>query len=188
MPFAPKAAFRATTKAATALRKGRVPYIGASIARVEDQRFLTGTGRYSDDVSVAGQTYCVFVRSPHAHARIRNIDSVAAIRLPGVFAVLTGTDYRADGLAPLDHVANPLDALDIKRRAFIAEPGATIHEIPHWPLAIDRVRHVGDPVVAVIATTFALARIIAGDSEKTTQVIPLTTPVKTTGLMILKHR
>ncbi len=67
--------------------------IGKPLPRKEDPRLLTGRGRYSDDVSLPGQAYAVFVRSPHAHARIRSIDTGAAARaMPGVLAVLTGAD------------------------------------------------------------------------------------------------
>src|SRR5438094_10514572 len=79
-------------------------YIGRPLPRVEDDRLLTGRGSYTDDQAYPGQAWCVFVRSPHAHAR------TAAIRplqtLPGLLAVLTGPDYAADGLAPGDHVPN----------------------------------------------------------------------------------
>ena len=63
------------------------PLIGQPIKRKEDARFLTGSGSFTDDVSVIGQAYAVFVRSPHAHARIRNIDAAAAKNAPGVIAV-----------------------------------------------------------------------------------------------------
>jgi carbon-monoxide dehydrogenase large subunit len=72
--------------------------IGQPLTRKEDLRLLTGAGRFSDDVNLPGQAYAVFVRSPHAHARIGAIDTVAARALPGVLAVLTGTEADGDGL------------------------------------------------------------------------------------------
>ena len=73
------------------------------LRRKEDLRLLTGRGRYSDDTSVPGQAYAVMVRSPHAHALIRGIDTAVARTAPGVLAVLTGRDMQADGLKPIPH-------------------------------------------------------------------------------------
>src|SRR3954464_7582809 len=80
--------------------------IGRPVRRREDLRLLTGRGRYSDDLNLPGQAYAVMMRSPHAHALIRGIDSAAARAAPGVLAVLTGDDLRADGLNPLPNIAN----------------------------------------------------------------------------------
>src|SRR3954453_13024995 len=80
--------------------------IGRPVRRREDVRLLTGRGRYSDDLNLPGQAYAVMVRSPHAHALIRGIDTAAARPAPGGLAVLTGDDLRADGLNPLPNVAN----------------------------------------------------------------------------------
>ena len=71
--------------------------IGASVRRKEDQRFITGRGTYTDDINQAGQAYAVFVRSPHAHAKINGIDKAQAEAAPGVLAVLTGDDVAAAG-------------------------------------------------------------------------------------------
>ena len=71
------------------------------VVRKEDQRFLTGKGRYTDDISPHGQAYAYFVRSPHAHAKIKSIDKAAAEAMPGVLAVFTGEDVKADGLGGL---------------------------------------------------------------------------------------
>ena len=73
--------------------------IGQPLRRFEDRRLLTGRGRYQDDVVLPRQAWCVFVRSPHAHARIRRIDTTAAKAALGVLAVYTGEDYKNDGLA-----------------------------------------------------------------------------------------
>ncbi|OGA35041.1 MAG: xanthine dehydrogenase [Betaproteobacteria bacterium RIFCSPLOWO2_12_FULL_62_13b] len=133
-------------------------YIGQPVRRVEDLRFLQGQGTYTDDIVLPGQVYCAFLRSPHAHARIIAIDAAPALQAPGVITVLTGADYLADGLDGVRHMPNPADPVDISLRAFIALPGQSIVDLPHWPLAIKRVRHVGEPVAAVIATTAAAAR------------------------------
>src|SRR6185503_9144205 len=113
-----------------------------------DERLLTGRGRYTDDERYPRQVWCAFVRSPHAHARIVSIGEDAALSSPGVLAVLTGADYAADGLQPIDHVPNPMDVHDIERRAF-----DNPRQSPHWPLARDAARHVGEPLAAVIAET-----------------------------------
>ena len=134
------------------------PYIGQSLPRVEDRRFLTGQGRYTADISIEGELHCAFLRSPQVHARIERIDAGAALRAPGVLAVLTAADYRADGLAPIAHHPNPVDALDVSIRAFAATAGANVIELAHWPLAGETVRHLGEPIAAVIATSAARAR------------------------------
>jgi carbon-monoxide dehydrogenase large subunit len=75
--------------------------IGQPVTRKEDARFLTGQGRYVADIDFVRQAHAVLVFSPHAHARIRAIDKIAAEQMPGVHAVLTGEDWAADGLGPL---------------------------------------------------------------------------------------
>src|ERR1035437_5946213 len=107
-------------------------YIGQSVRRVEDLRFLRGEGSFTDDIALPGQVYCAFLRSPHAHARIIAIDATRALRAQGVFIVLTGTDYLADGLDGIRHMPNPADPVDVSLRAFIAPPGESIVDLPHW--------------------------------------------------------
>src|SRR5712691_4739038 len=88
--------------------------IGQPVPRKEDERLLRGAGCYSDDVNLAGQAYAYVVRSPHAHARIRGIDSGEALAAPGVIAVPTGHDAAADGLQPIPHrpvTTNPHEVL-----------------------------------------------------------------------------
>ena len=121
--------------------------IGASVRRKEDQRFLLGKGRYTDDINVAGQTYAVFVRSPHAHAVIEGIDSRAASAAPGVVAVLTGEDLAADGIGPL-----------ICGVVVTSDDGQPHRAPAHPALAQGKVNHVGDHVAVVIAETLAQAR------------------------------
>jgi aerobic carbon-monoxide dehydrogenase large subunit len=121
--------------------------MGASVPRTEDRRFLLGKGRYTDDLVLPGQTYAVFVRSPHAHAAIKSIDARQALQAPGVLAVLTGEDVAADGLGGIPCGWN------IKNK-----DGSNMVEPPHPALALGKVRHVGDPVAMVIAATKAQAR------------------------------
>jgi aerobic carbon-monoxide dehydrogenase large subunit len=120
--------------------------IGAPLRRLEDRRFLLGRGRFVADIDLRGALYCALVRSPHAHARIRAIDTSAAIASPGVVAVFTGADMAADGMAPM----RPLWAVRSRDGTPMAEP-------PRFALARDTVRHVGEPVAAVIAETLAQA-------------------------------
>lgn len=116
--------------------------VGQSVRRLEDPRLLQGLGRYSDDVSLARQAYAVVVRSPHAHARLRAVDGSAALKAPGVLAVLTGAEVAADGLGNL-----PSDP-GRKRR-----DGSAAFTTRRPALARERVRHVGDPVALVVAET-----------------------------------
>ncbi|PWU19735.1 MAG: carbon monoxide dehydrogenase, partial [Candidatus Rokuibacteriota bacterium] len=116
--------------------------VGQSVRRVEDPRLLQGLGRYSDDVNLPRQAYAVVVRSPHAHALIRDIDPSAARKAPGALAVLTGADLAADGVADM-----PADGTR-KRR-----DGSPAFKTPRPALARGRARHVGDPVALVVAET-----------------------------------
>ena len=77
--------------------------IGAALPRSEDRRLLTGRGNYAADFACSEACFAAFVRSPHAHAAIRAIDTAAALAMPGVRAVLTGADALADGLGPMPH-------------------------------------------------------------------------------------
>ncbi len=116
--------------------------IGQSVKRFEDIRLLQGQGRFHGDVNLPGQVYAVLVRSPHAHARIVSIDATAALRAPGVLAVFTGAHVARDGLGTMK--------MTLKR----ARPdGSPMFAPPHRGLALDRARHVGDPVALVVAET-----------------------------------
>jgi carbon-monoxide dehydrogenase large subunit len=134
------------------------PYVGRPLPRFEDLRLITGRGRFTDDRSLPGQAYGVFVRSPHAHARILRLDGTAARALPGVIAVLTAADYRADGRAGVQQVPIPSDVIDYKQPAFRDRPGRPVADLPHWPFAADRVRFPGEAVALVVAETQAAAR------------------------------
>ncbi len=122
--------------------------IGAAVKRVEDFRFLTGRGNYTDDIDRPGQSYAWILRSPHAHAQIKKLDTSKATAAPGVIAVFTGKDLEADGIGGLPcgwQVNN-------KDESPMAEPA-------HPALAADKVRHVGDQVAVVIAESKDEARI-----------------------------
>ena len=121
--------------------------IGAAVPRKEDQRFITGRGRYTDDINQPGQTYAYFVRSPHAHARITAIDTGSAAGMPGVLAVLTGEDAKADGLG------NLICGWLVK-----SKDGSPMKMGAHPVLAVDRVRYVGDPVALIVAETYQQAK------------------------------
>src|ERR1700690_4188018 len=129
--------------------------IGQTVRRKEDARLVTGRGNYSDDVNLPGQAYGAAVRSPHAHALIRAIDTKAARAMPGVLAVLTGEDVRADGLKVIPHLAAPGTPPDI---VLHNSDGSPVPVAPHPVLPIDRVRHVGTAVAFVIAETVAEAK------------------------------
>ncbi|HEY7663686.1 MAG TPA: xanthine dehydrogenase family protein molybdopterin-binding subunit [Xanthobacteraceae bacterium] len=120
--------------------------IGAPLRRVEDRRLLTGSGRFVADIAVPGALHCVLVRSPHGHARIQKIDTSSAEAVPGVAAVFTGAHMAADAVAPM----RPLWAIRSRDGSPMAEP-------PRFALARDAVRHVGEPVAAVIAESVAQA-------------------------------
>ncbi len=124
-----------------------LPHIGASIRRKEDYRFLTGGGQYTDDITLANQSYAVFVRSPHAHARIKSINTAAAKAAPGVLEVFTGDDVAADKVNGL-----PCGWL------ITSTDGTPMKEPPHPILASAKVRYVGDHVAMVVAETLEQAK------------------------------
>jgi carbon-monoxide dehydrogenase large subunit len=153
------------------------PYIGRSMPRFEDLRLVRGAGQYSDDVSMPGQACAVFVRSPHAHARIKRIDTAAARAMPGVLAVLTGADYVADGLKGASQHPNPADAVDIKFRAFEPKKRPVLDE-RQYPLAPERVRYPGEAVAIVIAGNAMAARDAAEAVAVDYHVLPAVTDVR----------
>src|SRR5438128_6140317 len=121
--------------------------IGQPVRRVEDRRFLTGRGHYLDDIVRPRQAHAAMLRSPHAHAHIRAIDTAAAAALPGVLAVLTGADLARDRIGTIPCISG----LTNRDNSSIATP-------PRPAIVRDRVRHVGDTVAMVVAETAALAR------------------------------
>ncbi len=130
-----------------AAHRGTVTALGAPVRRIEDRRFLTGTGRYVDDLAPPGMAFAHVVRSPHAHALIRGIDKDAALAAPGVLAVLTGEDAARDGIGALACAWLPDPA-----------PGMRFHHPKQPILAADKARHVGDRVALVVAQTLDQAR------------------------------
>ena len=137
---------------AAVLRPGRL--VGQPIPRFEDLRFITGRGRYTDDIAVAGAAHAAFARSDHAHAIVEAIEVAAAAAAPGVIAVLTGADYLADGRAPMKHIPIPADAIDPTAPGFNRD---TTFDKGHIPLAVDRVRQVGEAIAMVVAETLEQA-------------------------------
>jgi carbon-monoxide dehydrogenase large subunit len=121
--------------------------IGARVLRKEDKRFITGKGRYVDDMVVPGMKHAVFVRSPHAHARITGIDASQAERMPGVIAVLNGKQLTEDGIGNL-----------ICGWMVHSKDGSPMNMGAWRPLASETVRYVGDAVAIVVADTKAQAR------------------------------
>ncbi len=144
--------------------------IGQPVRRVEDRRFITGRGRYLDDITRPRQAHAVFLRSPHAHARIRGIDVAVAAAAPGVLAVLTGADLADDRIGTVPCVSGLTN-----------RDGSPAVLPPRPAIVADRVRHVGDTVAMVVADDLAAARgaadLIAVDYE------PLPAAVDTVGAL-----
>ncbi len=140
--------------------------VGQPVPRHEDPTLLRGQGRYTDDLNLDGQAFMVVLRSPHAHGILRGIDGTAALAIPGVLAVVTGTDLAAAGIRPLACGANLTNA-----------DGTPMRKPPRPALATDKVRFVGDAVAAVVAETTAIAK--AGSEALVVDIDPLpavTTP------------
>jgi carbon-monoxide dehydrogenase large subunit len=143
-----------------------LPYIGESVRRKEDYRYLTGSGQYTDDINLPNQRYAVFVRSPHAHAAIRSIDTARAEAMPGVARVFTGRDVegKMNGL-PCGWLITSTD-------------GQPMKEPPHPVLAQGKVRYVGDHVAMVVADTLQQARDAAEAVEVDYDVLPAVVDVR----------
>jgi aerobic carbon-monoxide dehydrogenase large subunit len=151
--------------------------IGKPLPRKEDHRLLTGAGAFIDDLTLPDQVYAVMLRSPHAHARIRATDTAAAAQAPQVLAVLTGRDYAADGLGSLNHNLVGVDHLDIAKPSFT--PDNIRGPLPlHTPIATDRVRHVGEPVAVIIATSREAAQDAAELVSVDYDILPAVTDVR----------
>ena len=132
-------------------------YIGKSVKRVEDYRFITGRGNYTDDIVLPGMTHAWIVRSPYAHARIKAIHADAARSQPGVVAVFVGQDIVDDGVNPI-----PTGW----------QIGQDMKEPPHHTLAVDKVRHVGDGVAVIIAESRQAAQDAAEHLEVDYEPLP----------------
>jgi aerobic carbon-monoxide dehydrogenase large subunit len=131
----------------------KLPHIGEAVRRKEDYRFLTGAGQYTDDVNLANQRYAVFVRSPHAHAKIKSINVAQAQAMPGVAKVFTGKDLEGKmGGLPCGWLITSTDGTPMKEPA-------------HPVLALGKVRYVGDHVAMVVADTLDQAKNAAEKVE-----------------------
>jgi carbon-monoxide dehydrogenase large subunit len=141
-------------------------FIGKSVERREDTRFLTGKGQYTDDITLPGQAYGVFLRSPYAHAVIKSINTAEAAKAPGVAAIFTGEHFKAVGGLPCGWLINSID-------------GTPMKEPRHPILADGKVRYVGDRVALVVADSVdqakAAAALIEVDYEELPAVIDTAT-------------
>ena len=135
--------------------------VGASVKRKEDHRFITGKGRYTDDINLKGQVYAYFVRSPHAHATIKSINSKKASGMPGVLGVFTGEHVKEDKIGGL-----------ICGWMIHSKDGSPMKAGPHPILADGKVRYVGDHVAVVVAETKAQAKAAAGAVQVSYGVLP----------------
>ncbi len=138
--------------------------IGQPVPRTEDPRLLRGGGNYGDDFILPNQAYGYILRSPHAHAKIRSIDTTAAKAAPGVLAVLTGKDWKDAGF-------NPFPVLVPRQR----RDGSPMWPAPRAALVTDRVRKVGDEIAFVVAETVAQAKDAAELVEIDFEILPSVT-------------
>ncbi|MSO69695.1 MAG: xanthine dehydrogenase family protein molybdopterin-binding subunit, partial [Alphaproteobacteria bacterium] len=111
-------------------------WVGKKFSRKEDHRLITGKGKYLADLSMPGMLHIVFVRSEHAHARIKSIDVSAARKLPGVVMVVTGEDIK-----------NKIKSMPQP----VVQPALVAKYPRHWPLAVGKVKFHGEPIAAVVA-------------------------------------
>ena len=135
--------------------------IGAAVRRKEDLRFITGKGQYTDDISRPGEARAMFVRSPHAHAKIRSVDTKAAAAMPGVLAVLTGEQLATDKIGNL-----------ICGWMIHSKDGSPMKMAAHPAIAAGKACYVGDPVAVVVAETMAQARDAAEKVNVDYDVLP----------------
>ncbi|MEO8531897.1 MAG: xanthine dehydrogenase family protein molybdopterin-binding subunit, partial [Deltaproteobacteria bacterium] len=138
--------------------------IGASTKRREDLRFLTGHGKYTDDMNVYGQLACHIVRSQVAHGTIVKIDTAKAMAMPGVVAIYTGADFADIGGVPCGWQVTGKDGVMLEPK--------------HPVLAHGKVRHVGDPFAAIIAETLDEARDAAEALDVVIEELPAVMDMK----------
>ena len=142
-------------------------FIGKSVERREDTRFLTGKGQYTDDITLPGQSYGVFLRSPYAHARITRIDTSAAAKASGVLGIYTGEHFKDIGGLPCGWLINNIDGTPMKEPKHPVLAG----------FAGGKVRYVGDRVALVVADSVdeakAAAALIEVDYEELPAVIDM---------------
>ena len=139
--------------------------IGSSTKRREDVRFLSGTGRYTDDINLHGQLYAHFVRSDVAHGKINGINADAAMAMPGVVRVFTAKDFEGVGGVPCGWQITSID-------------GSPMQEPKHPVLAEGKVRHVGDPIAVVVAESLGQARDAADAIEIDIEMLPAVMDMK----------
>jgi len=144
-------------------------FIGKPLPRKEDERLVTGHGRFTDDFALEGQAYAAMVRSPYPHARIAAIATERAKAMPGVLGVFTGVDCAADKIGPIPHDPVPKTKFDMKLHA---PRGGAVFAGPHMLLPADKARHVGEAVVMVVAETKAQAMDAAETVEVTYEELP----------------
>jgi aerobic carbon-monoxide dehydrogenase large subunit len=144
-------------------------FIGKPMPRKEDERLITGNGRFTDDFNLDGQAFAAMVRSPHPHARIVTIDAAAAKKMPGVLGVFTGADCAADKLGPIPHDPVPKTKFDMK---LTGPKGGAVFIGPNALLPADKARHVGEAVAMVVAETKAQAMDAAEAVEVRYQELP----------------
>ncbi|MGE3145779.1 MAG: xanthine dehydrogenase family protein molybdopterin-binding subunit [Pseudorhodoplanes sp.] len=135
--------------------------IGAAVRRKEDHRFITGKGQYTDDITRPGETRALFIRSPHAHAKIKRIDAKAASGMPGVVAILTGEQLAADKIGHL-----------ICGWMIHSKDGTPMKMAAHPAIASGKACYVGDPVALVVAETLAQAKDAAEKVAIDYEVLP----------------
>ena len=152
--------------------------IGQPVRRKEDARLVVGAGKFSDDVDLPRQARAFVLRSNHAHARIKSITTERAQALKGVLAVLTGADLKADGVKPIPPDASTTMPIEAQRRlpdVVLVHRDGPLLRTPYYPLAVDKVRYVGEGVVLVVAETLAIAKDAAELVEIDYEVLAPTT-------------
>ena len=150
--------------------------IGKPVRRKEDERLVTGKGRFSDDFAFEGQTFAAMVRSPHPHARILAVHKEAVLAMPGVLGVFTGQDVLDDGLKPVPHDPLPKTKFDMKLTA--PDGGRNVFIGPHMLLPADRARHVGEAVAMVVAETLHQAQDAAEALQIDYEPLPFVTDTR----------
>ena len=152
--------------------------IGQPVRRKEDARLVVGAGQFSDDVDLPRQARAFVLRSCHAHARIKSIATERAQALKGVLAVLTGADLKADGVKPIPPDASTTMPYEAQRRlpdVVLVHRDGPLLQTPYYPLAVDKVRYVGEGVALVVAETLAIAKDAAELVEIDYEVLAPTT-------------
>ena len=152
--------------------------IGQPVRRKEDARLVIGAGCFSDDVDLPRQTRAFVLRSVHAHARIKGIDTTRAKALKGVLAVLTGADLKADGIKPIPPDASITVPVEAQRKlpdVVLVNKNGPYQPTPYNILAVDKVRYVGEGVVLVVAETLAIAKDAAELVEIDYEPLPAVT-------------